>query len=359
MTRATVKRAVLTACAALGAFALARRLTRKRLRILCYHGFSIGDQHEFSPFLFMRPETFQRHLDLIARMRVPVVSLQEGLARLRANAVARAETVITIDDGWKTTLTLAGERLKEARLPATVYVTSYYLGKPVSVFNVALRYMLWRRRGRVVDVQGVHPEIDGRVDLTGGHDTIADRWVDLADTAMDWQQREALLGKLAAALGLDIEEVMADGRFSLLDRREVTRLIDDGIEVELHTHRHRLSPTDFVEVKREVEDNRAVLEPIKGAPCEHFCYPSGLYSENHPEWLAKLGVASATTCEPGLNDSTTDPYLLRRYLARDDAPDIELAAELSGFTEILRQARVRLRSIVGANADRRGAIHVD
>jgi Polysaccharide deacetylase len=346
MIRANLKRAFLTACASLGCFALARRITRTQLRILCYHGFSIGDQHLFSPLLYMRPETFQRQLDLIVRMGFPVVSLNEGLAMLRSNTVRRGETVITIDDGWKTT-TLAAERLRKAALPACLYVTTYYVGKPVAVFNVVVRYMLWRCAGQVIDVRGVHPRIDGTVDLRSPYEAMIERWIAFADAELNWQQRQQLLGKLAAALCLDIDEVLADGRFASLDERQIAEIADYGIDVQLHTHRHRFSPTDFGEVKREIEDNRAVLEPIMAAQCDHFCFPSGLYAQNHPTWLSGLGVVSATTCEPGLNDARTDPYLLRRYLARDDAPDIELASELSGFSEILRRCRARLRSIVG------------
>ena len=82
---------MLTLCWAFGAFAVAHRITRKRLRILCYHGFSVGDQHEFSPFLFMRPEILQRHIDLITRMRIPVVSLKDGVAMLASHSVQRGE----------------------------------------------------------------------------------------------------------------------------------------------------------------------------------------------------------------------------------------------------------------------------
>ncbi len=345
MSRATIKRVMLTACEMLGCFAVARHLTRTRLRILCYHGFSIGDQHEFSPLLFLRADTFARHLKLIKRMGVSVVSLDDGLALLKSDSVRHGETVITIDDGWKTTLTLAGEHLRDAGLPASLYVTSYYVGKPAAVFNVVVRYMLWRCAGRVIDVRGVHPQIDGTIDLRDGDEDTAQRWTSFADSALNWQQRQQLLRALAPALGLEIDDVLADGRFSLLDEQELAALRDQGVDIQLHSHRHRLPAADFAQVKREIDDNRAVLEAIQGGPCDHFCYPSGLFSQNHPGWLRGLGVASAMTCEPGLNDAATDPYLLRRYLAREDASDIELASELSGFSEVLREGRARLKSI--------------
>jgi len=340
---------MLTLCWAFGAFAVAHRITRKRLRILCYHGFSVGDQHEFSPFLFMRPEILQRHIDLITRMRIPVVSLKDGVAMLASHSVQRGETVITIDDGWKTTLG-AVDRLRAAALPATVYVTSYYVGKPVAVFNVALRYLFWRRRGEKVDVHGVHPQIDGPLDLTRSAEATIERWIRFADAELDWRERQRLLDRIAHAFDLDPAEVFANERFRLLDGAEVAQLSSLGVDIELHAHRHRLPADDFDEAKREIDENRAALEAITGMPADHFCYPSGLYASNHPAWLERLHVVSATTCDAGLNAPGANPYLLCRYLARDDAPDIELAAELSGFSDILRRCRERLRALVGADS---------
>jgi peptidoglycan/xylan/chitin deacetylase (PgdA/CDA1 family) len=349
VNRRTAKRVFLTLCWALGAFAVARRLTRRRLRILCYHGFSVGDQHEFSPLLFMRPETFQRHIDLIVRMRIPVVSLQDGVGMLAADTVQRGETVITIDDGWKTTL-IAAQCLRAAAFPASVYVTSYYVGKPVAVFNVALRYLFWRRRGRTIDVRGVHPQLDGRLDLTQSAEATIEQWIRFGDTELDWRERQRLLERIARAFDLDLGEVFADDRFRLLDGADVAQLSKSGLGIELHAHRHRLPADDFGAAKREIDENRAALEAITGTHATHFCYPSGIYASNHPAWLERLHVASATTCEAGLNAPGTNPYLLCRYLARDDAPDVELVAELSGFTEIVRRCSERVRILVGARS---------
>lgn len=45
-----------------------------------------------------------------------------------------------------------------------------------------------------------------------------------------------------------------------------------------------------------------------------FAYPFGLYTELNVSLLRESGFRLAFTCEPGQNDSTTDPLLLRRNL---------------------------------------------
>ena len=55
------------------------------------------------------------------------------------------------------------------------------------------------------------------------------------------------------------------------------------------------------------------------------------------------GIVSATTCQVGFNDQTTDPLALYRFLDQDDLHDIEFEAELAGFSELLRVATLRRR----------------
>ncbi len=93
------------------------------------------------------------------------------------------------------------------------------------------------------------------------------------------------------------------------------------------------------QVRREIDDNRAVLEPIVGRPCDHLCYPSGVYTPDQWPWLEACAIASATTCELGLNDRCTPRFGLRRFLDSETVSEIEFEAEISGFAELIRRAR--------------------
>jgi 2-polyprenyl-6-methoxyphenol hydroxylase-like FAD-dependent oxidoreductase len=54
--------------------------------------------------------------------------------------------------------------------------------------------------------------------------------------------------------------------------------------------------------------------------------------------LAELGVASATTCDTGLARADEEPLGLRRFLDGEMVSEIEIVAELSGFSELLRRS---------------------
>jgi len=133
-----LKLIVLGALKMVGMFRLARWLTRRRLRILCYHAISVGDQHQYGPILFMRESVFASRVRLLERMRVRVVSLDDAVKSLQAGTISRAETVITIDDGWATTYTVAAPILKRAGFPATLYVASRYVENPLDVYAVTV-----------------------------------------------------------------------------------------------------------------------------------------------------------------------------------------------------------------------------
>ena len=48
-----------------GVYWLARKFFRKQLLILCYHGISVRDEHQWWPGVFMRGAVFRRRLELL------------------------------------------------------------------------------------------------------------------------------------------------------------------------------------------------------------------------------------------------------------------------------------------------------
>lgn len=340
MSRRRLKLALLWASRTLGLFRVAHHLTRRKLRILCYHGFSVGDQHLYSPILFMRGETLERRLRLMRRRGTRVLHLDEAVERLRRGAIAASEVVITIDDGWRSTLTVAAPLLARFGFPASLYVSTYYCERPAEVFNVVVQYILWKSRADTVSLRGIHPELDGDYAIRADADGIARRWIAFAERHLDWEARQRLLRSLIEAAALDADDILREQRFRLLNAEELREMHRYGIDLQLHTHRHRLSADSIDSVRGEIDENRAsLLRMTRSADASHFCYPSGEYSPSHPEWLARLGILSAATCDSGLNDAATSPMLLKRYLDRDDATDLEFEAELSGFSELLRTLR--------------------
>lgn len=56
LIKSAILRLVLTVVKFLGLFYVARYLTRDGLRIICYHGFAVGEEYKFKSRLFIRKE---------------------------------------------------------------------------------------------------------------------------------------------------------------------------------------------------------------------------------------------------------------------------------------------------------------
>lgn len=330
-----LKNVFLQTCRALGVFGLCRRLTRKPLRILCYHGFATRDEHEFRPQLFMKPSTFRARMAYLKRAGYPVIGLGEACERLRAGTLPANAVVVTIDDGFRNVHREALPILEEFAYPSTVYVTTYYVERNNPVFRLAVQYFFWKSRRPDADLEAAGMAAEA----AAMGKRRADCWDIIAhcEKACTEARRAEILPALGAHLGVDAGELERGSFLTLMNAAEVADTARRGMDVQLHTHRHRL-PADQVGLEREIADNRRALAAcgMKGE-LNHFCYPSGVWSR--PQWpmLEALGIVSATTCEAGFNYPDTPAMGLRRFLDSEAIAPIEFEAELCGLLEILRK----------------------
>jgi peptidoglycan/xylan/chitin deacetylase (PgdA/CDA1 family) len=343
----TILRLALIVAKFFGLFQVARYLTRDGLRIICYHGVAVAEEYKFRSRLFIRKELFRRRIEYLQRKRYPILPLGEAVEALASGRLPPCATVVTMDDGWEGVYSLALPIIKELGIPVTLYVPTYYIEHPMPVFSVTLAYLFWRTKAQRVHL----PRRLGRFAL----DSEAEQAEALAQelgASLPPADRFKFLIEMAEALDVSFEDIETQRLFRALDEQQLRQLADAGVDVQLHSHRHEWPLDDREKVEWEIAKNRAVLERFVSHPLEHFCYPSGAYplpggrllfasQLNQGEWLAALGVKSATTIEPGLNYPDTPRFALRRLMDGHPVSDIEFEAEMSGFMEIVRALRER------------------
>lgn len=331
-----------------GLFALSRWLCRHQQLILCYHAFAYEDEHLFRPQQYMQPERFAARLNLLHRQGYKVIPLSEAVTRLQRKTSCLREVVITIDDGFTSVYRFALPELSERKLPATLYLTTYYVLFDRPVFSLALQYILWKSRCQSInlDLRAWGWPATWHLDLKAPHAAEAvDALVTEAMQLLDEDERERFLHFVGDSVGVSLVQQTSDRRFHLVTPAMARALLADGIELQLHTHRHRY-PFDSDLLLREIDDNRRVLTLLGMPAATHLCYPSGEWREDTFAILHTLGIQSATTCLPGLNSSDTHPLALRRFLDADDVDEVEFDAEISGFKHLLRSLQARLRKLV-------------
>jgi peptidoglycan/xylan/chitin deacetylase (PgdA/CDA1 family) len=340
----SIKDLVYSAAKAGGLFPWAQQQARAGLCILCYHGFSFTDEHRFRPKLFLTPELFRQRMRYLKGAGYAILPLDEAIARLRRGRLGEKELVLTIDDGFYSVAALAAPILKEVGFTATIYVTTYYVQRNHPIFRLAMQYIFWKTPLLALDGACLPIEQAGPLATKGPEgETALWRLIDFGETQLDEDGRQALAREAARRLAVDFDELAASRRLGLLSEDEIAGLADQGFDIQLHTHRHRL-PRESAEARRELQDNRAVLTRLSGRPLNHLCYPSGEWTRDLWPLLAAEGVATATTCDPGRNYASTPLLGLKRFLDFQTTPAIVFEAEVSGFSELLRRLAGRAQA---------------
>ena len=334
-----LKKFILQIAKFLGFFALARWLTRHKLRILCYHGISQSNEHEWAPALFMRMESIRARLNWLLEKHYKLVSLDEGFRKLSQNRLEPSSVVITFDDGYYNNFRYAQALSLGQKIPCTIYVTSYYLAHQEPVFGLSVEYLFWMRRERAVRVEIPQLEIKAQQLAPGQlaeRNALVSEILHKGEALRSEELRLECLKKIAADLEIDLNATLIEPRifhnFSSAEGHELAKM---GVDLQLHTHRHRC-PLESGALHDEIERNRKILAPLVTADLVHFCYPNGRWDQSNFKGLQANHILTATTCEAGLNSPQTHPLALSRFLDREDLSNLEIESELTGFGDFLR-----------------------
>lgn len=317
------------------------RWRRERLLILCYHGISLDDEHMWRPFLYMTSSQLAERLESLRNMRCSVLPLGEALARLRLRDLPPRSVAITFDDGTYDFYRQACPLLKQLGFPATVYQTTYYSDRALPVFNLMCSYLLWKGRGRqTINGQefGLSESMEVRTEL--GRHRIVRGLINFSEQEnLNGTQKNELARHLADVLEIDYSVLLAKRILHLMNEEELAEVAANGVDVQLHTHRHR-TPEVELSFRREIIENRERIRAVTGKEAIHFCYPSGVYRKQFITWLEKENVVSATTCDTGLATRYDNPYLLPRLVDTTGRNQLEFDSWICGVGALLSLRRL-------------------
>jgi peptidoglycan/xylan/chitin deacetylase (PgdA/CDA1 family) len=306
-----------------------------RLLIICWHGVSSDDEHFWNPNLFMPLDTFRMRLQLLREMRCNVLPLGEGLAKVKNASLPPRAVCLTVDDGESSFYIRAWPMLREFGFPATLYWTTYYSTHPYAVFDPMLSYLLWKARERTLVLR--NPALKCDLWTPQERSLVVTAILEFSRiNAWTAEQKESFLRELARLLEIDYSEIQSKRILHLISLAEARSMVADGLDLQLHTHRHRvpLNPDAFA---AEIAENSRIVCEVGAKAASHFCYPSGLFVPEFGHWLRDNGVESATTCEYGLVDRDMNPYFLPRLVDHLAIGPAEFRGCLSGITVGLRR----------------------
>jgi peptidoglycan/xylan/chitin deacetylase (PgdA/CDA1 family) len=216
---------------------------------------------------------------------------------------------LTFDDGYRDTLSHAAPILARHGLPATVFLTTGYIGTAEMPWYDLLATAIKNARREQLSLPREQPLPLGSVPQRLQALQAALRHLKrLADS----DRRRAV-----AAIVADLQPDGLPGQKRvMLNWDEVEALRGLGFSMGAHTMTHPImSRTTPEEAWEEIEGSKTAIERRLGVPVTGFAYPNGGvddYNETSVRLVRRAGFDWAVTTRRGLNRSTTPLLELRR-----------------------------------------------
>lgn len=293
--------------------------------IVNYHNIKTPVMREEAalPAMYVHPDTFEMHVRYLAE-HYQVVSMRELVMwKTRARRGSKPWCAITFDDGWRDNYDYALPILKKYGLPATVFISTDFIGSERAPWFYELLRCFPVLSDRVDD---------GRIDASDlserGMTDILKRWVQLPGLSR-MGAVDRIMEELKALPGPVLDEVVerlmgliadrggavGEGAPLMLSWDQVREMGRSGIEIGSHGVRHwiltLLSPA---QLHSELVESKKAIEEQLGHPVHGFAYPNGTYSDDVAHRIRAAGYEYGCTIWPGYVEPSSNPYTLNRLL---------------------------------------------
>lgn len=293
------------------------RRRRRALVVLMYHRVLPDSQAAvptLQPGMVVTEKTFAMQLSVL-RQHFEPISLGAWLEDAQnGRALPARACAITFDDGWRDNYDYAFPLLKQAAMPATIFVVSDLVGTNLKFWPERLANVLWHRGSglpqQILDTAEfawiAELRLSFRLDQAPTRENI-DEAIAAAKMYPD-----ALLHERISAMQR-VTGMNGTAKPDMLDWDQLREMSASGIEVGSHT-RHHVRLADHVgsrELHDEVVGSADVIQRNCKIRPRLFCYPNGDRSKA-AEALVRQNYIGACVVRRGWNTHRSDPYVLQR-----------------------------------------------
>lgn len=302
------------ACLRAAGSGIARLTGQRSLAVVNYHRVLARPD----PLLDTEPDVaaFHWQMALLADC-FNVMPLHDALRALDEGRLPPRTVCITFDDGYRSVHDLALPILKKFRLPATVFVTSGFIGAEAgNMWNDRIIHAVQSLPAGPLDLRDLGLECYPLDSLEERKQT-ALRLTE-AGKYLPPLERDRLVERLDRMSGMHHDALM-------LTPDMLIALERDGVEIGAHTISHPiLTSLDDDSARTEIVSGKRQLEALVGKPVRLFAYPNGKvgqdYDARHVEMVRQAGFFAAFTTAVGAITGDQDRFQLPRSRPWDRTP---------------------------------------
>lgn len=285
--------------------------------ILCYH--RVAHLPESPRRLWVSPERFAEHLDYLVRSCHPI-SLADLVQGIQNGQVPDKSVVVTFDDGYADNLWNAKPLLERYGVPATVFVTSGFVGQKRLFYWDELACLLLEATDGFPETLCVtlpyglkwcYPLTTWSQRLHAYH-ALHDRLRPLSQS-----ERDQILEQIRHQLG-DLTEAQRE-KHRALRPQELLELVQGGlVEVGAHTVHHPDLPClPETAQRQEISESKRQLEALLDRPVRFFAYPYGSGNDQTRKLVQQAGFAAACALFEGAVNNAANPFWLPRLFVEN------------------------------------------
>jgi peptidoglycan/xylan/chitin deacetylase (PgdA/CDA1 family) len=234
---------------------------------------------------------------------------------------ARPLCAVTFDDGWRDNYEIAFPILQTHEVPATIFLTTDFIGTNRSFWHTRLMYVLLHAelsnlmRNYAV-LQACPALVRHRLmslfpmtDPPCSQDV--DSVIEAVKETCDEDTIENLIRDLAYTGG--VRRPLFSDRSFFLDWDQVCEMAAAGIEIGSHGCSHRiLTRLKLEQAEDELIRSKAEIERRVGQEVRHFAFPDGAVNRSLMESAGRVGYQTACLSGSGSNEGRVGTPTLRR-----------------------------------------------
>lgn len=268
----------------------------------------------------MHARRFDDLLGYLKKQSWQVIPLRTAVANLTEGTLPPRSLAITFDDGYADNAEVAWPILKKHNCPATIFVSTGYLGGG-RMWNDTLIEAIRHSNRNALKL----PWIQNCLPLVSLNDKR--QAINRLITHVKYHpfaEREQMALEVAEISGATLPTDL------MLTQEQLTGFRGNLIDFGAHTIRHPiLASLPDAEAEYEIREGKSQLEAILGEPVHLFAYPNGKpgvdYLLKHVNMVRSAGFEAAVSTNWGACRPTSDHFQLPRFSPWDqDARKYEL-----------------------------------